>query len=332
MNLNVLIDSIVRQTTVLIAQLAVAGGSRPSLAHTANQVFIDLVDELRQQGVRNRVIADMFGLALRTYHEKVQRLRESRTSAGRSVWEAIFQYLQERGTAAQAEVLLRFRRDDDATVRGVLGDLVSSGLVYRTGRGASTKYRVAPADEAPSAAGTEARNSRASFVWVAINRLGHATTEDILAMVPMEPGQLDDALELLVEQGRVTRDANTEVATYTTEVCLIPMGDANGWEAAVLDHYQALVTAICTKLRLGGANADANGRVGGSTYSYWVWRGHPLEAEVYGLLAEVRQRAALLRERVAAYNTDHDHPEPERTRVLFYLGQTVLDPGEEREG
>jgi hypothetical protein len=70
-NVNLLIDSIVRQTTVLIAQLATASGGRPSLAHTANQVFIDLVRELKDQGVGSKVIADMFGLALRTYHDRV---------------------------------------------------------------------------------------------------------------------------------------------------------------------------------------------------------------------------------------------------------------------
>jgi hypothetical protein len=42
-NVNLLIDAIVRQTTVLIAQLATAAGVRAPLAHTANQVFVDLV-------------------------------------------------------------------------------------------------------------------------------------------------------------------------------------------------------------------------------------------------------------------------------------------------
>ncbi len=61
MNPDLLIDSIVRQTTVLIAQLATATGGRAPLAHTANQVFTDLIRELKEQGVGNKVIADMFG-------------------------------------------------------------------------------------------------------------------------------------------------------------------------------------------------------------------------------------------------------------------------------
>ena len=40
--------------------LATAAGSRAPLAHTANQVFMDLVSELKDQGLGNKVIADMF--------------------------------------------------------------------------------------------------------------------------------------------------------------------------------------------------------------------------------------------------------------------------------
>jgi hypothetical protein len=83
-NLQLLIDSIVRQTTGLIAQLATTGGARAPLVTVANQVFLDLADELAQQGVSRSVSADMFGLALRTYLRKIQRLRESTTEHGKS--------------------------------------------------------------------------------------------------------------------------------------------------------------------------------------------------------------------------------------------------------
>src|SRR5882757_7754203 len=112
MNVDVLIDSIVRQTTVLIAQLATAAGVRAPLAHVANQVFVDLTKELRQQGVGQKVIADMFGMALRTYQTKVQRLSESSTYGGRSLWEATLQFIQDKGTILRADVLQRFRNDD----------------------------------------------------------------------------------------------------------------------------------------------------------------------------------------------------------------------------
>jgi hypothetical protein len=49
-----LIDAVVRQTTVLIAALATAAGHRAPLAGVANQVFADLVKELKQQGLVTR--------------------------------------------------------------------------------------------------------------------------------------------------------------------------------------------------------------------------------------------------------------------------------------
>lgn len=144
---TLLIDAVVRQTTVLIAQLATSAGLRAPLAHTANQVFLDLVRELKEQGLGNKIIADMFGLALSTYHEKVRRMTESLSSRGRSLWEAVFSYIQERETLLQADVLTRFRNDDESSVRSVLNDLVESGLVFRSGRAESTTLRAARPDE-----------------------------------------------------------------------------------------------------------------------------------------------------------------------------------------
>jgi len=82
-NVNLLIDAVVRQTTVLIAELATSRGLRAPLAHVADQVFIELTRELEAQGVSRKVSADMFGMALRTYQRKVQRLEESATERGR---------------------------------------------------------------------------------------------------------------------------------------------------------------------------------------------------------------------------------------------------------
>jgi hypothetical protein len=55
MNVQLLIDSVVRQTTVLIAELATSGGLRAPLAHVADQVSLDLASELERQGVSRKV-------------------------------------------------------------------------------------------------------------------------------------------------------------------------------------------------------------------------------------------------------------------------------------
>jgi hypothetical protein len=144
-----LIDAIIRQTTVLIARLSTDSGLRAPLRHVADRLFLDLVTELEGQGVGRKVVADMFGLALRSYQQKVQRLQESSTAHGATLWEGVLEYIQTHETATRAEVLAHFSDHDSATVRGVLSDLVSSALVYRTGSGDATLFRAAPPGEVP---------------------------------------------------------------------------------------------------------------------------------------------------------------------------------------
>ena len=85
MNSKILIDVLVRQTTILLAQLSTAAGIRAPLAHIADQVFLELTREIESQGVGRKVAADMFGMALRSYLKKVRRLAESETIRDRTL-------------------------------------------------------------------------------------------------------------------------------------------------------------------------------------------------------------------------------------------------------
>jgi hypothetical protein len=82
-----LIDGIVRQTTVLIAQLSTVSGIRAPLSRVADQVFLSLARELEAQGVGRKVAADMFGLALRSYQLKITRLAQSTSEPERTLWD-----------------------------------------------------------------------------------------------------------------------------------------------------------------------------------------------------------------------------------------------------
>ena len=64
------------------------------------------------------VIADMFGLALRSYQQKVARLSESATDTGVTLWSAVHEFVLEKQVANKAEILRRFGRDDEVSVRG----------------------------------------------------------------------------------------------------------------------------------------------------------------------------------------------------------------------
>ena len=330
-NVNLLIDAIVRQTTVLIAQIATTAGARAPLAHTANQVFMDLVRELREQGLGNKVIADMFGISLRTYHNTVRRLSEGNTVRGKSLWEAVLGYVRERGTVPREEVLKRFSRDDERLVRSVLKDLVDSELLFQTGRAHQTSYRFARPEEHVDWSGTE-RDPLVALLWVSIYRNGPVSAERLQESLALEDGaQLQPALERLVQDGRIERCEIGEEPHYTSTICSIPVGASEGWEAAVFDHYQALVTAVTTKLRLVGRRSSVGEVVGGSTYSCDVWEGHPLHAEAIGFLAECRRRGADLVRRVDAYNQTH-RPDPQTSvRVYAYVGQSLIPQEDETD-
>ena len=100
----------------------------------------------------------------------------------------------------------------------------------------------------------------------------------------------------------------------------------------MLDHYQAVVAAVCAKLRAGQTHARSDEVAGGSTYHLDVWDGHPLEREALGLLASVRRQAVALRSAIEAHNAQHPRPESAAAkRVISYVGQTVLSEGEDDE-
>jgi hypothetical protein len=322
LNVALLIDAIVRQTMIMVAQLATAAGMRAPLAHVANKVFLDLVAELQSQGVGQKVIADMFGMALRTYHAKVRRLSESATDRGSTLWEAVLSHIQESGLVRRGDILLRFSRDDVMTVKGVLNDLVETGLVFKAGRGEATAYRAATSEEQGFGFAADPIKKDAHIVWVALHHLEKAQPAEISAAIGIDEEPLERVLQLLLDDGRITMVHEEGEVFYTCETCVIPVGDAVGWEAAVFDHYQAMVVAICTKLNRGETRSELREAIGGCTYGFDIWEGHPMAEEVLGFLARTREQGSELRQRVDAHNGQNTPP-PDPMRVIFYAGQTV---------
>ncbi len=320
MNIQVLIDAIVRQVTILIAQLATAGGVRAPLARVANQVFLDLSDELYEQGVSRKVSADMFGMALRTYLRKIQRVRESSTDRGRSLWQAVLEFLSDGRLVSRGEVLQRFHRDDAELVRGVLHDLTEGGLVLRMGSGPRTAYRAATQEEIASLEREGASDGLEEIVWALVFREGPVDREALGGVV--RGVELDPVLARLVSSGRIELTSGPEPRKYFAREFFVPLDATTGWEAAVLDHFQAVVRTIGARLRADGVSTE--GVVGGSTYAFDVWPGHPHEADVLGLLRGLRDQAGALRQQVRAYNTSHARP-LRYTEVTFYGGQWLLE-------
>lgn len=317
-----LIQAIVHQTTVLIAQLATLGGGRAPLAQVANQVFLDLVRELQRQGVSRKVSADMFGLGLRTYRRKIQRLSESSTERGRSLWEVVLEYIRSREQTTRGDLLLRFALDDEAQVRAVVHDLCESGLVLASGEAAHAVYRASSEEELEALRNNQSSDGQDDLLIALMYREGPLTVAEIAQKAQLDEGRIEGAIQRLAEAGRIQSSAEGGTDRYEAKALVIPFGAPIGWEAAVLDHYKAMVKTVLTKLQHQDAPSIEDA-AGGSTYTIDIWPGHPLEDEVRGALKEVRSRLSDLRRRVARTNESEDRPS-HYDRVVVYAGQSVI--------
>lgn len=323
MHARLLIDGIVRQTTVLIAQLSTAAGVRAPLSHVADQVFLELSREIEAQGIKRQVVADMFGMALRSYQKKVQRLMESASDRDRTLWQAVYELIEQEGPTRE-RVLERFSHDGEREVAAVLRDLVRSGLAHVTGSGAGAVYGATSEHVQKTIRERQDQDSLTNLVWLAIFRGGVTRRAEVAPYFNVSEQRAAAAVHELLGAERIAENEGV----LTTRTLAIPFGAEQGFEAAVLDHFQTVARAIARKVRAGANSAGRDDRTGGSTFTFALTDEHPLRAEVETLFADARARAQELWDRVVAYNRAHP-PDPERRfRVSYYLGQTQEDEEE----
>lgn len=318
MDTRYLIDAVVRQTTVLIAQLSTAAGIRAPLSHIADQIFVDLARQIEAQGVSRKVAADMFGIALRTYQKKVDRLSESASRRGLTLWQAVLEFVENQPGSDRERILERFANDGEINVIAVLSDLVGSGLLFSSGRGATSLYRPASEADRGALASREAEQAIAHLVWLMIYRIGPVDVPGIAQNLGADETEVARSVKALIADGRVALTATGELEATRF---YIPVGASHGWEAAVFDHYQAVVTSIGRKLTRA-SRSSASDEVGGGTLTFEICDNHPDEAEVRGLLARTRRDVNALWDRVEARNEASPIPEDSKQRVTFYYGQS----------
>jgi hypothetical protein len=332
MHIKMLIDSIMQQTTVLIGQLSTAAGVRAPLARIADQVFVDLARELEGQGVGRRVAADMFGMALRSYQKKLRRLTASESAADRTLWSAVLEHIRGQSPVRKSDLLRRFARDGEREVGSILNDLVSSGLIYQTGRGPAALYRVTSEPDLRKLAGSDDPEALAPVVWSAVFDRPGTSEAQVVAQLGAHPDAVQRAVQALIRDGRLRRDAPSADAELHAEDLVVPVGATHGWEVAVHDHFRAVANAIASKLQQGSVQSRGSDIVGGATLSFDVSAEHPYRTQVVALLAEVRERANALWNEVEAFNARKPLAEAERERVFFYFGQYLeAAPGVETE-
>lgn len=136
-----------RQTAVLLAQLANAGGARSPLAHVTTQVFFELAQELERMGVTRKVSADMFGLGVRTYRRKLQRAAATAAVTGPTLRNKVLEFVRSGQLVPRTDVFAHFAHAEEDQLRAILRDLRDSGLMFTLGKGASTAYRATTGED-----------------------------------------------------------------------------------------------------------------------------------------------------------------------------------------
>jgi predicted transcriptional regulator len=234
-------------------------------------------------------------------------------------------FLAERDSATRAELLAHFKHDEESTVRSILNDLVESGLVLRSGRGKDTRYRVATEEELEELGASATANSQetnTALVWVHVYRESPLRKDRLAQHLPLPASVLDAAIYSLVADGQIRLETRPDGVYCATEHCLIPVGQAAGWEAAIIDHHRAVLAALAAKIVNGKHVSAADDEVGGTTITYDLWPGHPKEREVRELLATTRQRVIPLWDEITEYN--QDRASDITYQVTYYCGQYLV--------
>jgi hypothetical protein len=251
-------------------------------------------------------------------------LEESVTSKGTTLWEAVLKYVETNQGCDRRTLVDHFSGDDPLSIGAVLKDLCENGLLYRTGSGAAARFRAVPEEEREAVLRAQDEQALAALIRVAIYR--KVSTEEELARRLGAPAEsVKSAVQVLIREGLVERDAGGALKTGGV---VIPAGASVGWEAAVFDHYQALVTAITRKLAAGSTRSSSEDKMGGSTISFELTLDHPLREEVHFLLKNVRSQVNDLWRRVGEHNqlvksSEEGGSHQADEVVTFYFGQSI---------
>jgi hypothetical protein len=195
-------------------------------------------------------------------------------------------------------------------------------LVFSSGVGNGQAFRAATKDEAKTLKRGSDSAGLEAFVWSTIYRSGELSLEELSQRTSLSSAELMPLVEGLLASGKVERTNDTPPRLRAQHLVL-GFDDPAGWESSVLDHFTALVQTIMRKLSLD-QRASRKDEIGGSTYHFVLWRGHPFESEILGELARFRERMSALRAKLDEHNREQPGPK-RRLRVVAYYGQSTVE-------
>jgi hypothetical protein len=183
-------------------------------------------------------------------------------------------------------------------------------------------YRIAN-EPPPGEKGRQQEDAMDSLLWAIIRREGPLGLQALSVKSSLGPAQLEASITRLLTDGRVEAAEGPTEPAFRARSIVVPLGARTGWEAATYDHFHALVKTIICKLHQDAEGAKTKDVIGGSTYTFEVWGGHPLRDQVLAQLEGFREATSALREQVDAFNARVERPAAHE-RVTVYRGQCVI--------
>lgn len=311
----------------LFATLKVNDPLRMDFAGIAQKTVLDIVEGLRTEGLTNHEIAAALDLSMAGFYRKLKDLREtySADDAGArrrmTLWEQLYELVLERsgGDARQPVRYVTIEQAFPALTAERLGTilryLVRYGHLSVTGHGATREYRLVEREPAGEATYHDA--------VVTLYRDGPLSLTDLATRLDTPEATCRAYIERLGSAGKLeTLQTADEPALFRATGYHIEPEASEGYEAALYDHFQAVVRAICKKIRSKDHQARYADLQGGTTFSLDVEVDDPMYAEISGFLAETRVKM----ERWLDYVTTNPPKTGQRAvTVTIYTGQSVED-------
>jgi DNA-binding Lrp family transcriptional regulator len=192
-------------------------------------------------------------------------------------------------------------------------------------------YRALSVSERRATGSADSVDALADMAWLTIYRHGTLCLSKLSAVLGASLESTERAVESLVADGLVERCGAESDPELRAENFVIPVNAQRGWEASVFDHFSTACAAIAAKVR-GGSGARTGEVIGGATFSFDVYPGHPFQERVMEQLTSVRAEVDALWTDVAAYNRAHPVADELKVKVSFYFGQNVQDRGTTQTG
>lgn len=328
MNFSNLVERMVPLVAELFATLKVTDPLRMDFAGIAEKTVHDLVGVLRQEGLTNEEIAAALDLSIAGFYRKVKDLRETYSPGDGTrrptLWELVYDFVLEQSGGSRDRpvsymaIEARFAQLTPERLGAMLRYLVRFGRLSMTGHGPSRRYRIVERELPTGATYHDA--------VVTLYRDGPMTSAELAQRLETDEASCHAWLGRLRDAGRLEETTvGRQPTRYRATGYHIEPDEPAGYEAALWDHFQAVVRAICMKVRLGATQASMRDLIGGTTFSFDLPVDDPLYAEISGFLAETRQR---MESWLRRHGELQPRPGARHARVTIYTGQMVEETDE----